>query len=600
MCSSDTMANALPAARTTSRVALPRARWLRIGQRLTRVALYTPGHTHAVLLAAILAASVLLATLTYASLNAQNQAIARLRFRNIAAHSVSLIDNKLGSYASFLQALRRRLDLGELPTKATLLGYLHARSAGGDSLSFTLLARTMLLSADPDAWHVTYAYGGSQPGALALRVLQKPPKALLPDATRFDALFVSSPYKVKTLSGVTDYVMLTLPVKTHQAGEKAFINLVISANNLFRNIFPENFAKLLRVKLYGHGFPIYLSRGVRSNRSVFTSIWSSSDPILHSPPAGATPHETYRGFVAKEALTLGSPGWTVLVSARHRSAFLSPGERRIVVAGTAMAAIPGLLLIIAALYLGAARRNVKGRVRERARALAGTKRDLEIEIARRERLEREIIEVSEAQRRRFGRELHDDLGQKLTATRMMLERVKKSLANNTASSSAVAVQINKIDEYLADVTSQARSLARGLNPIGLESRGIFQAVGKLCAKVQECTGVDCIFEYVDAFDIHDRHIATHLYRISQEAVNNAAKHASASLIKVRVAVHRGVISMIVADDGSGITNPAADTMGLQIMRYRAGIIGARFKIISQAGRGTIVAVRMLSTVSLQS
>lgn len=536
--------------------------------------------------------SVFLAMATYGILRAQNQALAKQHFSNAADRSVILLREKLEQYALVLRGLRDMAASGRPPTQGMLRAFYESMRHGYDPVEFTLLAMTRVVSRGTNAlsWRLRFAYPHSIASASVLRDLRRPRWALLQVAGHRHKIYLSSQYTVRTSAGKREFMMMSLPVPG--AGPRHFISIVFRVRHLVAASFPLQLRSRMRMTLADFRYVNHTFGEPGAIAPVYDSAWLTKK---HRPLTSATirslANRQNGGFFRKETFTFGGRVLMALFSTPSPGAFVNLRDEVIMVAGTLLSTLPGMLLAIVVLYMGGTRREVENRVRERTQALAGAKRHLEVEIARRHRLQRELIEISEAERRRFGRELHDDLGQKLAAARFMLERLGTALRGESRAREVADQHIAQIGTCMSELASQARHLARGLNPIGLENRGIFAALEQLCEKVQQCTGVDCIFECAEQFDVTNRELATHLYRIAQEAVNNATKHAAGSLIKVRLGLVGSTISLAVADDGSGIASRTSGSMGMQIMRYRSDMVGARMRIFSKAGQGTIVAVR---------
>lgn len=212
-------------------------------------------------------------------------------------------------------------------------------------------------------------------------------------------------------------------------------------------------------------------------------------------------------------------------------------------------------------------------------------RQLTEEIEKRQELEREVSEVAEEERRRIGRELHDDLGQRLTGVSLLAQ----ALANEVVRSApALSETADMIQRSASAAVSQVRALAHGLMPTGPDAQGLQEALKEL-AKEASCEGTTCRFLADQIIDVEKPDVATHLYRIAQEGLTNALRHAKAKMITLRLDLIDGRIAMSIVDDGSGET-PGERGRGLSIMEYRASLINFSFAIDFQAGRGTRIDV----------
>jgi len=216
--------------------------------------------------------------------------------------------------------------------------------------------------------------------------------------------------------------------------------------------------------------------------------------------------------------------------------------------------------------------------------------ELTAEMANRERLERELLAVSEKEQHRIGHELHDGLCQHLTGTAIAEQVLVQKMS---AKSLPEAEDLKRIVKLTEEAITLARNTARGLFPVELDAAGLMSALAELATNRAERPGIDCRFECKAPVFINDNKIAGHLFRIAQEAVRNAAKHSRARKIVISFAETEENILLEVTDDGKGLPEieTEGDGMGLQIMKYRASMIGASFSVQSGPG-GTAVTCRL--------
>ena len=205
----------------------------------------------------------------------------------------------------------------------------------------------------------------------------------------------------------------------------------------------------------------------------------------------------------------------------------------------------------------------------------------------RRKLEREIIEVSDREHARIGQDLHDSLCQKLVALAFDISSLEQKLAARTAPETETVRQMSAL---LDDLITEARATARGLFPVQLESDGLGSALRQLAANVSSRLSVDCRAECEQPLFVHENAMAIHLYRIAQEAVNNAVKHSNAHSIIVQLNATQDRIELRVKDDGMGISRSRVQKggMGLHIMEYRARMIGGTLSVARGEKGGTIV------------
>ena len=214
---------------------------------------------------------------------------------------------------------------------------------------------------------------------------------------------------------------------------------------------------------------------------------------------------------------------------------------------------------------------------------AGLHRD----VTDQRRLEAEILLAAEAERQRIGRDLHDSLGQSLTAIGYLADAVREDLAR---AKRPEADDVRKLGRLIGQTAAEAHALARGLLLADVKRGGLAAALQELATRTQELFGVACRYFGPAAPPPLDVHVAGQLYRIAQEAATNAAKHSHAKRIDVRLAKERRGLLLSVRDNGRGLParKKTARGLGLDIMRYRAGLIGATLWIDSQPRRGTTV------------
>ena len=194
------------------------------------------------------------------------------------------------------------------------------------------------------------------------------------------------------------------------------------------------------------------------------------------------------------------------------------------------------------------------------------------EIKIRSRLEKELLGIAESEQRRIGRDLHDSLGQHLTATALAGKILTKKLASNVAVEPARSEQVVKMIEQAIDLT---RNLTRTLHPLELDAEGLENAMKHLADNVAQAFDVTCRFQQSGAVVLDDPAMSIHLYRIAQEAATNAVRHGQAKHIVISLDAANKSLMLAISDDGSGLP-PAALTksgMGLKLMRYRAEMIG---------------------------
>jgi hypothetical protein len=213
------------------------------------------------------------------------------------------------------------------------------------------------------------------------------------------------------------------------------------------------------------------------------------------------------------------------------------------------------------------------------------------DITERRLLERGILAAVEQEQQRMGRDLHDGLCQLLTAAKYEASLLERKLARKTAVHPGEA---RAIERQLNQAIQQAHSLAHGLSPVKMVARGLMSALEELAASVESAFQVRCVCDFSEPLALRDHAASVHLYRIAQEAIQNAVKHGKARHIQVKLKKVRGGIELGVESDGVGFPRKAGRPggMGLSNMKARADLIGASLDIRRGSRGGAVVACRL--------
>jgi signal transduction histidine kinase/ligand-binding sensor domain-containing protein len=206
-------------------------------------------------------------------------------------------------------------------------------------------------------------------------------------------------------------------------------------------------------------------------------------------------------------------------------------------------------------------------------------------------LNERLMKAQEQERVRIAGELHDGVMQEMLAATMMLGSAKRHAVGGSPVQSA----IDKVQQKLIRVGTDLRQLSHGLHPPALQDAGLPNAVRDYCDEFSATSGIPVSCETDPAVDDLSRGSALALFRILQEALGNAAKHAQAAQITVQLARAGALVSLVIADDGVGFDRhrlPAMRGLGLITMRERAGQLSGRLEVQSAPGRGTTVRVVM--------
>ena len=212
------------------------------------------------------------------------------------------------------------------------------------------------------------------------------------------------------------------------------------------------------------------------------------------------------------------------------------------------------------------------------------------EMRERQRLEREIASIGDRERRRLGQDLHDGVCQQVTAALLRCQALERRLERGGSVSDA---DFGPLSSLLADTIDEAHNIARGLCPLEPEPEALAPALRELTRRTQELAAVRCECMTEGDVRVADPEVAQHLYRIAQEALSNAVRHAKASRIRVELRGTDREFTLQVEDDGVGL--PAASPaggMGLRTMMYRAEILGGELTVAPALVRGTRVTCRV--------
>jgi PAS domain S-box-containing protein len=240
-----------------------------------------------------------------------------------------------------------------------------------------------------------------------------------------------------------------------------------------------------------------------------------------------------------------------------------------------------------------ANNQLETRVRERTAALSKANNELCAEINQRNQLERELLTVTERAQRRLGQDLHDGVCQELAAIAFMSCAVATRLTRKCVGEAA---DVDRIARLVNEAVKHTRNIARGLHPLELDSGGLMQALRDLANSVNE--SLQCTFECKKPVAVPQADVALNLYRIAQEAVTNALRHAQATRILISLERRGDNIALTVRDDGIGLRGKSRRAgkhgMGVHILHYRARTIGASLSIANVKPKGTQVRCSLAS------
>jgi len=207
------------------------------------------------------------------------------------------------------------------------------------------------------------------------------------------------------------------------------------------------------------------------------------------------------------------------------------------------------------------------------------------------RLSARIMAGQEMERAAIARELHDELGQVLTALRMDAVWLQKRLEYNDPQAAERALTLcDLIDKTIDEV----RAIALRLRPSVLDDLGLIPALEWYTTDLEKRSGIACIHKHRNVPKVHNL-VATAAYRIAQEALTNVVRHSKATHVEVTLEAEAGLLKLSVVDNGCGFDPMAlseADVLGLAGMHERAGLAGGTLEIESRLGKGTRVCCRL--------
>jgi PAS domain S-box-containing protein len=231
--------------------------------------------------------------------------------------------------------------------------------------------------------------------------------------------------------------------------------------------------------------------------------------------------------------------------------------------------------------------ELETRVQQRTADLKTANTRLEAAITERKRLEHELLEITEKERRRIGLDLHDDLGQKLAGVALMTKGLQLRLAKQGSDGAQDAARIH---ELLQQAMNHARELAKDLTTLDLKENDLPSALKNLAAHTREVFEVSCKFKAEGTLPALEPNVVTQLCKIAQEAITNAIKHGKAEKVGINLANGGRQVVLSVQNDGLPFPDLKGHSsgMGLRIMNYRARLIGASLEIKSAGTHGTRV------------
>jgi len=227
------------------------------------------------------------------------------------------------------------------------------------------------------------------------------------------------------------------------------------------------------------------------------------------------------------------------------------------------------------------------------------------DISNRRELEKQVVDAAAEEQRRIGQDIHDGLGQRLTGLRYMAQTHAEKLVEQASSEAQTA---ERMTQWLETVQRQIRTIIRELVPVEVDQQGLVAALRELAERTMEAHQLPCKFDCTQPITLADATLATHMYRIAQEAIANAVRHANATLATIRLEDDGDSFKLLITDNGIGVCASGVCSVehdknsgfGLRTMAYRAGLIGARFDIDDAEQGGTVVTCVVPKSIAVDS
>lgn len=231
--------------------------------------------------------------------------------------------------------------------------------------------------------------------------------------------------------------------------------------------------------------------------------------------------------------------------------------------------------------------ELENRVRERTRDLSAANTQLQAALIERRRLEHELLDITEKERRRIGLDLHDDLGQKLSGIALMAKGLQLKLAKQGLSDSREAGKIHKLIEQAMD---HASNVAHDLATLDIKQNDLPEALRALARHAKDSFRIACQVKSDEAIPSLDSNVVRQLYKITQEALTNAIKHGKTRKVGIALENDSRRISLTIRNDGVPFPSVVSQNagMGLRIMNYRANLIDASIEIKPGKSDGTVI------------
>lgn len=211
-----------------------------------------------------------------------------------------------------------------------------------------------------------------------------------------------------------------------------------------------------------------------------------------------------------------------------------------------------------------------------------------MDITEKHRLQQEVLRIAEQEQARIGHDLHDGVGQTMTGIGTLLEALESGLEGEQKRLAG------RIRQIVQDSVAEVRRMSHGLAPSGVKNRGIDGGLRLLADTIRENYRTACECDITPGIKLADIEAETHVFRIAQEAVNNAMRHGKPKLIKLALTrLGDGECQLTVEDNGAGMKNASrkGEGIGLRVMQYRTDLIRGILAVRPRPGGGVVVTCR---------
>ena len=198
-----------------------------------------------------------------------------------------------------------------------------------------------------------------------------------------------------------------------------------------------------------------------------------------------------------------------------------------------------------------------------------------------------VLQGQEQERKRLGAELHDGIGQVLSAIALQVSQIREEILEEDVNT--IITDLTSLNQNLQEAIREVRNISHDLMPEVLESFGLKEAINQICTNLQDRSGINVMFDYVDLEERYSQQVEVNLFRVAQELLNNIQKHASCSKVFVSLIDYGDSVNFTVEDDGVGFNiEEASDGIGLSNVISRINSISGQIDIESSENSGTLV------------